>query len=176
MRCLTFDESKNWLTNNHVQIDSTRNLIFCNDQKRIMMTMPKTAAALNWFASELGDWLLSDFDRMFWLSNWDTQPPYPALFFEEIRKGHGEMRHIIDTPGHIISVSDETALMKGLMFLTMAFRWEGYLVCQGGEGYVYLGDQCVVCFSQNSAKLDDVAVIVEKFGLRVISDIREAWE
>jgi hypothetical protein len=164
------------MTSGKVQIDTYRNLVFRNDQSRIMLTIPKTAPALNWFAADLGDWLLSDFDRLFWLSNWDTQPPYPALFFEEIRKGHGEMRHIIDAPGHIISVSDESALMKGLMFLTMAFRWQGYLVCQGGDDYVYLGDQCVVCSSQKATKMQDVASIVEKFGLRIISDIREAWD
>lgn len=178
MKCLTHEESKSWLAQLSISIDPNRNLVFPSEQSdQLMMTMPKSAPASNWFSAELCDWVVGTGDCMLWLSNWDTNPPYPSNFFEQIRKISGEVRHLIESPGHIFDPASEGErdILKGSMFLVMAFRWEGYVVSQDYNQFVYLGDQCVVCSSSNPEKMKQIPSILTTFGLRAIENIREAW-
>lgn len=177
MKCLTRDESQKWLEPLKVTINSNWELMFPSEQQKVMMTFPKEAPALNFFSARLGRWLTRGSDRLLWLSHWDTCPRYPMHFFEAIRSRGGEQRHIIEAPGHVFTALDrsETALMSGLMFLVLSFRWEAFIVSQNPAEFVYLGDQCVICSSPIPQKMKRVEAIMTTFGVRAIQDIREAW-
>jgi hypothetical protein len=177
MKCLTYEESQKWLDLIGISIGTKRELVFPGEQQKIMMTVPKTAPALNWFSARLGRWLSRGSERMLWMSNWDTFPHYPIGFFEAIRNGYGETRPVIEAPGHVFSALNraETELVSGLIFLVMTFRWEAFIVSQESTEFVYLGDQCVVCSSPKSEKMKRVTDFMAFFEIRAIQDIREAW-
>ena len=144
----------------------------------MIMTLPKKVSALAYFSARLNGWLSDGSERLLWLSSWETEPPQPLLFFEEIRKGSGDSRHIIDAPGHLLETpnSTEAALLTGLIFLVIGFGWEAYIVPQELADFVYLGDEHVVCSSARPEKMRELSEMVAAFGLRTINDIREAWD
>jgi hypothetical protein len=178
MKCFTYDESQKWLASMHVRIDENRNLWFSSEQEKIMTTMPRGAAALNRLSAELAQWLSCHSSRMLWLSNWQTDPAHPLILFEKIRIGCGELRHIIEAPGHLFEESNEneSAILTGLMFLIMAFDWEAYVVTQNHGEFVYLGDEHIVYSSADGEKMKEVSSLNATFGLKKIEDIREAWK
>lgn len=178
MKCLTFRESEHWLLSLGVRVDENRNLRFGSERERIMTTMTKEVSALAHLSTRLAHWVSGHVDRILWLSNWETYPPERLMQFETMRLGCGESRHVIDSPGHLFeqSTEHENAVLAGLMFLTMAFNWEGYLVSQYQDEFLYLGDEHIVFSSADAGKMKEVADFVSNFHLKVINDIREAWK
>ena len=75
-----------------------------------------------------------------------------------------------------VATEQENAVLAGLMFLIMTFNWEGYLVPQNRDEFVYLGDEHIVFSSADAGKMKDVEGFVSTFHLEVINDIREAWK
>jgi hypothetical protein len=178
MRCLTFAESEQWLSSLGVRVDENRNLHFPVKGERIMITIPQKVSALTHLSTRLAHWVSGDVDRMFWLSNWETNPPEPLILFETMRLGCGELRHTIDAAGHLFEQSSEheNGILAGLIFLTMAFNWEGYLMPHNSDEFVYLGDEHIVFSSADPGKMKEVTEFVIKFRLAVIENIREAWK
>jgi hypothetical protein len=178
MKCLTFEESQNWFSSSGVRIDENRNLRFRREHERIMTTMPKGASALSHLSTRLADWIAGDAGRILWLSNWETYPAERLIQFETMRLGCGEPRHIIDSPGHLFeqSTEQENAVLAGLIFLIMTFNWEGYIVPQNQDEFVYLGDEYIVFSSGTTAKFKEVTDIVSTFHLKLIEEVMEAWK
>ncbi|MDB6016088.1 MAG: hypothetical protein JWR19_577 [Pedosphaera sp.] len=177
MKCFTYDESERWLASMGVRIDGNRNLLFPNEQEKIMTNMPKGASALKRLSADLAHWFACDSSCMVWFSNWDTEPRHPLVLFEKMRMGCGEPRHIIDAPGHLFEelTEEENALLTGVIFLIMVFNWEGYIVCQNRHEFIYLGDEHIVISSADSEKMREILGTVTSFKLKVITDIRQAW-
>ena len=178
MKCLTYDESQKWLASMGVRIDENRNLWFSKEQEKIMSTMPKRALTLNFFSARLTDWLPVDFSRMLWLSSWETYPPDQFILFGKTRLGCGESRTPIEAPGHLFesSTEEEKAIMTGLIFLIMAFNWEGYIVAKNHNDYIYLGDEHIVFSSADGNKMAEASKLITDHKLEIIKDVKEAWK
>ena len=178
MKCLTYAEAKDWLASIDVNIDGNRNLLLPIRPENIMTTIPKRSNALNSFAARLTDWLPCDFERMIWLSSWETHPPEPFILFGKIRLGCGESRTPIEAPAHLFESSgvEENAILTGLMFFILAFNWEGYVVAKNHKDYIYLGDEHLVFSSPDGKKMENVSKLISDFKLEIIKDVREAWK
>jgi hypothetical protein len=171
MKCLTYNESKDWLASIDVQIDGNRNLLLPMRPENVMTTMPKRAKALSFFSARLADWFPVDCNRLFWLSNWETYPPDQFIIFGKIRLGCGESRAPIEAPGHLFesSTEEENAIMAGLIFLITAFNWEAYIVAENRKDYIFLGDEYVVFSSANVERLKQASEVIADFKLEVIT-------
>ena len=65
--------------------------------------------------------------------------------------------------------------MAGLIFLVMSFNWEGYLMSENDDEFLYIGDQHLVFSSADACRMKEAADLVSTFQLKIIKDIREAW-
>jgi hypothetical protein len=177
MICLSYADCKEWLARVGVGVDENRNLLFPRLQASIMTTMPKSALAMSHFSCSLCEWLGASRERLLWLSNWNTDLGHQLQLFEAVRYAAGEARPVIDAPGHLFrcDAGRENAAVASLMFLIMAFNWEGYLVSENGSDFVFLGDEHIVFGSGDVARMNQIAQLIGPFKLEIIEDAKQAW-
>ena|ERR1039458_6274915 len=179
MKCLTYDETQAWLNSFDVKIGEHRHLSFAQPQDKLMITLPREPVRLHDFASRVNEWLPQNVSQLIWISNWETSPPDQFLLFEKLRAGCGEVRQLIESPGHLFEPAapstSEKAIANGIIFLILAFNWEGYLVAESCNDHIYLGDECLSFFSADDKKLKAATDMVQSFDLKIIADIKEAW-
>src|SRR5260370_27035278 len=157
MKCLTYAESEAWFASFGVKIIENRHLSFpvrARKERRMLITdFQIDAPRLIYFLDQLVDWLPNGRERMLWLTSWETYPVNQTIFFERVRRGCNENRHIIETPGHLFESSthdredydnrtayehEENAIMAGLLLLVVCFNLVAGLVAQGRERYVMI--------------------------------------
>lgn len=146
------------------------------------MDLPKDSIRLSRLAERLIEWLPAEVDRMLWLSYWNTYPLWPLALFERVRRGGGEFRHVIETPGHLFEASqgrnaatdesDDNAMLSGLVFLTLCFDWRGYFVAQMAEQYIVLGDAFACFCAANDERLEEAESIAHSFELKSRRQVR----
>lgn len=179
MNCLTYSESESWLRTIDIAIDEHRNLVpgSGSEYRRVMTSMPSAAARLWALAFKLSNWISHDVERLFWLSNWETEPREAVALFEILRSGCGEQRTLIEAPGLRILPNDEreSEILCGCLFLTMAFNWEAYLVANNRCEFLFLGDEHIVFCNADARELIGVQELLSAFQLREVRTIREAW-
>jgi hypothetical protein len=182
MKCLTYDESEAWFASFGVRITEHRSLSFPPQsarERRILISDIKCdAPRLIFFSDQLVEWLPIGRDRMLWLNNWETYPPSQTIFFEKVRRGCNENRHIIEAPGHLFEQSthgkadyerrtvhehEETATMAGLLLLLVCFNWDGYLLGERGEHYIMIRDNGIVICSSRDSKIKEACTLAKKF-------------
>jgi hypothetical protein len=116
---------------------------------------------------------------MLWLSNWETYPSNQIIFFETVRRGCKEDRHIIDAPGHLFESSaydindyesrtpddeQENAVMSGLLLLMICFTWDGYLITPN-QDCIILDDNCLTFCSWDDSKIEEAYELAAIFKL-----------
>lgn len=177
MKCLSSEESRDWLASTNVQIDGNNNLLLPKRPGEIMATMPKRVDNLIYFSARLTDWFPNSFSRIIWLSDWQTFP-FQLIPFEKIRLGCGETRPLVDAPGHLFEgpAEEESAIMAGLIFLVMAYNWSAYVVVKNCMDYVYLGDEYIIFSSADKKKMEEASKLINDYKLEVITDIKNAWK
>jgi hypothetical protein len=179
---LSQDESKEWLGSFAVSINSSRALIFPHDARRatrnLITQLPENPLKLTNFLERVVDWLPRGGERFLWISDWTTYPPHPLAFFETVRHGCGERRHIIDAPGCLFesdsgSVNQEfsdvpdTATLIGFSLLVASFNWQAYLVTKHAASCVHLGDDFISFSTADDSKFDEVFTLAHKFELKI---------
>jgi hypothetical protein len=177
MKFQTYEESRTWLEKQGARIDGNRNVWFGENRPRIMATAPTRISALKHFSSRVIAWVSSQTARMFWVSNWETEPPEPLVLFEKVREGCGERRPLIEAPGHVFEDSNlqDDEILTGLSLLVLAFGWEGYLVSERQSQFVFFGDEHIVFSSVAGNEMDEVPDLLKSFDLRIIQNVEEAW-
>ncbi|HEX3624144.1 MAG TPA: hypothetical protein VH280_01835 [Verrucomicrobiae bacterium] len=177
MKCLTTQESENWLSSINVHIDGTNNLLLSKRPGELMSTMPKRADNLIYFSARLTDLLPGDSSRIIWLSDWNNFP-FQVIPFEKIRAGCGESRPIFDAQGHLFesATEEENGILAGLIFLIMAFNWSAYVVVRESADYVYLGDEYIIFSSSNGKQTEEASKLMKDFKLELITDVKDAWK
>jgi hypothetical protein len=179
---LSQDESKEWLRSFAVRINQNRALVFPHDAQRETQTLiaqlPEKSQKLTYFLERVVDWLPRGGERFLWLSDWTTYPPHPLAFFETVRFGCGESRHIIEAPGCLFEsdsgsanqeFSDvpDTSTLIGFSLLAVNFNWQAYLVTRHEMSHVYLGDEFISFFTTDDRKLDEAFALARRFELRI---------
>ena len=182
MKCLTYAESDAWFASFGVKIVENRSLSFpvrARKERRMFITdFQINATRLIYFSDQLVDWLPNGRERMLWLRSWETYPVNQTIFFERVRRGSNENRHIIEAPGHLFESSthdredydnrtayehEENAIIAGLLILVVCFNWDAYLVAQGREDYVRIQDNGIMLCSPNDSKIEEASAIARKF-------------
>lgn len=182
MKCLTYAESDAWFGSFSVKIIENRSLSFpvrARKERRMLITdFQIDAPRLIYFLDQLVDWLPNGRERMLWLRSWETYPVNQTIFFERVRRGCNENRHIIEAPGHLFESSthdrkdydnrtahehEENAIIAGLLMLVVCFNWDAYLVAQGREDYVRIQDNGIMLCSPNDSKIEEASAMARKF-------------
>ena len=130
--------------------------------------MPNGHLELAYFSNALLRWFPNSRERGLWLKNWNTYPIEPYKFFEQVRRGLGENRNIIEAPFHVIAPTpytdyeartphqaDEEASVSGLMLLAMCFDWEFYLLARDCSDYVFVSDNTVLYSTSDPIKIEN---------------------
>ncbi|HVY68593.1 MAG TPA: hypothetical protein VHH73_01610 [Verrucomicrobiae bacterium] len=144
----------------------------------MMTTMPHKATVLMALASALVEWLPADAESLLWISNWQAEQIESFTLFHAARRGHAEPRALMEAPGHLVDLNSQTdrQIAAGLIFLVMAFGWEGYFASKQRGGFIYFGDEHLVFTTRNARQLRQVTDYVAQFHLQLIDDIRQAWD
>jgi hypothetical protein len=177
MKGLTYGHAEEWLNDFDVQIGDHRHLHFSGQDTRLMVNLPKQPLRLSGLATSLVQWTSQGSTLMLWLSNWESDPPEPFHLFQAFRAGAGLSDSLIDVPAMSFESSTPSDLMmaSNLIFLILAFNWEGYLLAEGDHDHIYLGDECFSFFSSKAQRLKNANQIVNSFDLKVLTNIKQAW-
>jgi hypothetical protein len=180
MRFLTSEAAQQWLAPINAAIGKDRVISFGRNHEgrvlRLDAEYPKTPRQITYFVERAVDWLPREHERLLWLSDWETYPPHPLKFFELVRLGCGERRHIIDAPGGIFnpdrgpkdqesSAEPDTIPLIGFVLLLMDFDWAGYLVSQdaASASFICFNDEIVSFSTLNPTALDDARQMCGQF-------------
>src|SRR5579871_377359 len=138
MKCLTRDESQKWLDLEGFEFVECRYPRSTFSRLRLMATVPNGSLKLYYFCLHVVDCLPETSNLLLLISQWETYPAEQLMFFEMLRHQNGNSKTLIDAPGHLFTgkVDSEKALLVGLIFLMIAFNWEGYLIASR-QTYVY---------------------------------------
>jgi hypothetical protein len=182
LQFLSHDESQEWLGSFAVSINQNRALVFRHDvrraTKRLTAPLPEKPLRLTAFMKRVVDWLPRLGQRFLWISDWSTYPAHPIIFFETVRLGCGERRHIIDAPGCLFepetgSVNQEfsevpdTSTLIGFSLLVATFNWQAYLVTKQQTSHVHLGDDDISFVTTDDGKADAALELARIFDLKV---------
>jgi hypothetical protein len=178
MKCLTFLESNQWCNAaSGISVSNDRHIWPPRNHQRLMLSLPVGSLKLSRFAARLSTWLVGA-ERMLWLSHWNVSLLNEVVLFDRIRASYGEVRPIIESPGHLFETRNATdgEVLIGLIFLTLAFNWEGYIVASGSDDHLTLGDECLVLSSCETKRLSYGRELAAEFDVQVVDDIVEAWK
>jgi hypothetical protein len=182
LQFLTHDESQEWLGSFSVSVNQNRALVFSSDAraatKKLTALLPEKPLRLTAFIARVVDWLPRHHQRFLWISDWSTYPPHPLTFFETVRLGCGEGRHIIDAPGCLFepetgSVNQEfsevpdTSTLIGFSLLVATFNWQAYLVAEHQTSHVHLEDDDISFFTTDDGKAEEALELARIFDLKV---------
>ena len=133
-----------------------------------------------WFFSSIVDWLPNGCSRMLWLYKWLTYPPDQIVVFENLRRGCGESRHIIDAPGHLFESSkyrnyesktdcdiQEDSVLAAMALLMVSFDWEGYIITDRSDAHILIGDEYLEFFSLDHDKIQQIEKIANSYDLKM---------
>jgi hypothetical protein len=168
MKCLTRTEAQEWLAPSGLVIaeDLSIDLDELSRKNKYTARRRLLRGELNlWRISEATiGWLPKRGQRMLWLSSWDTYPAGQVNFVEKIRRGCGEMRSLLQAPGHLFEPAtyvdyddrssrdvDEEAVMAGLVLSVLSLHWDAVLFSKECEDYVFISDGFAL-FSSNDAE------------------------
>jgi len=184
MKFLRTSEAQQWLAPLGAAIGKDRTISFGRDHKsrslRLEAEFPRTPLQTTYFVERAVDWLPRGYERLLWLSDWETYPPHPLGFFELVRLGCGERRHIIDSPGGIFnpdrgpkdqesSSEPDTFALAGFVLLVMDFDWAGYLVSQdaASASFIRFDDEVVSFSTLDPAALEDARQLCGQFQMSI---------
>jgi len=186
MKFLTTSEAQQWLTPLVATIGKDRAIYFGRDHKDrplgLKAEFPKSLRQITYFVERAVDWLPRGYERLLWISDWETYPPHPINFFELVRLGCGERRHIIDAPGCVFnpdrgpkeqefSAESDTFPLIGFVMLLMDFDWAGYLISQdaASTSVVYFNDEVISFSTSDPAALEEARGLCGQFHMNIKS-------
>jgi hypothetical protein len=182
MKFFSPDETKEWLMSFQVVVNKNRTLSFPKTEtataRTVFMNFPDKPLKLTYFLERVVDWLPRGRERFIMISDWHTYPPHPLAFFEAVRSGCGESRHIIDAPGLLIEADDgprcqefsespSTPIFIGFALLVVNFDWQAYLIAKNDTSHIRLGDEYISFSTTDKGKLDEVLALADGFGLKI---------
>jgi hypothetical protein len=172
MKCINILEAQALIEITGLEIHERRQLKPRErNRKCLTVSLPEKATILNTFASHLAAYLFGwnpqAPDGILWLSNWDTYPPYHMEFLDKVRSAYGETRPIIEAPVHVFDLLDskEYSVMTQIIFLVMAYNWEGYLLTTTINDYIYMTDELVILSCTTDERFKEAMTLAETFKL-----------
>ena len=173
LKCLTYEESARWLSSSCVKLSSDVPEAFPGvnkvEMRNVMVFLPQNANQLGYFSVRIVEWLPTESARFLWIWKWHHYPLVREILFETVRRGYGADKDLALCPGHMFEPnrdadfeveysSSEHAILSGLILLMMMFDWQGFVLAEGCDDQLIVGDESIF-FCSNS--LDKIAAAVD---------------
>ncbi len=117
---LSSSESQVWITNAGFSEDGFSWL--SAEGFSIEFTIPNEVWKLQAICTELAFWVGEYNECMVWIKDWPFYKPEEMAIVQAMRRGWGEQKNLIDSPGHVFRRKGPEA--SGLFMLTMLFGWD----------------------------------------------------
>ncbi len=134
MRCLTATECGEWLQNFNITQRPYHNCVDTDD------FFPLAAHAEAWAAQELARQLidlLGEYETaLLYIDDWSPYKPEQMALVDAVRRSHGELRWLIDAPGHLYELKEKDELI-GMLWMTVAFGWSSYVYSSTRSNIIY---------------------------------------
>lgn len=103
-------------------------------------------------------------------TDWALYRPDEMALMDSMRRGHGEDRWLIESPGHLFAPSEAPEAI-GHCYLALMFGWSAYLYLGSGAVTILFWEGDLVdVWSPNDALAGAVREVVRGFELRVTSE------
>jgi hypothetical protein len=103
-------------------------------------------------------------------TDWDHYRPDEMTLIQSLRRGCGERRWLIDAPGHLFEVTEQTDAV-GYCYLAVMFGWSAYLYLASGAVTIFFWEGDLIdVWSSDEALPGTIREIVRCFELRVTND------
>jgi hypothetical protein len=125
MKCLTKPECSAWLET-HAIIEAPYENPRPVNADIIQFAPPKSSPRLIAFSRQLFDWIGNLEAGLLQINDWPFYQPDEMVVINAIRRSHGELRPLIEAPGHLFEPKEKDELIA-LFYLTIMFGWSAYL-------------------------------------------------
>ena len=103
-------------------------------------------------------------------NDWNTYPPNAMAVIDSLRRGHGDLRPLIEAPGHWFAASEQAEAI-GHSYLAVTFGWSAYLYLATGKATVLFWEGDLVDFwSADRTLVESVGTLIQNYGLRRTGD------
>jgi hypothetical protein len=143
MEVLTVDACASWLLSRGGEVTSGGRPVLPANATKTVFTVPQESRAQVVLARQLAQWVDSR-GGLLWLTDWPIFTPEEMDLFLEARRDRDGTRSLIDAPGHLLQGQQETSVkLAVLLFLLMAFNWEGYYFQDDGGAVIWMADEMI---------------------------------
>jgi hypothetical protein len=151
---------------------------FSSREKRIGGRPTPHAQRLVKFVEALNRWLPTDQVRLLWVDHSDSAFPSTHALFVAARAGLGELRSIVEAPGHLFESfpyserdqlrmlpeqTRQTGILIGLTLLVIMNGWDGWLLSGQGVDRIEFWEGNLFFYSGDKERLDSAKVLMDQF-------------
>jgi len=166
MKCLTDSETCSWLNDNDVTPApyGKENLI---PEHYVQFQRPR----LHWSVEAFIDGVLgvgiAESPALIYFEDWSPYRQSQMLVIESLRTANGDLRNLIDAPGHLFT-ADEHDLAIAMFSLATSFHWTTYLYLPNDLVTIYNWEgELFDAWSRDISAFNEIAELVNLFELNV---------
>jgi hypothetical protein len=131
------------------------------------------------FAEAANRWLCPNKRRILWIEHYETAFPSPYDVFIATRRGLGEVRSLVEAPGHSFEAhpydqtdqidmgkdqEHEANIIAGLSTLILVGGWDGWLIAEGDTDRIGFWEGFIYFYSSSAAQIDRAQLLINEFG------------
>ncbi len=166
MKFLTPKECSEWLRSKEI-IEAPDQSTELTDQHWLRFETPKTPRGISAFTRNLFFEFEPFAGALLVYYDWPVYQPDEMTLMDAVRRGHGELRRLIDAPGHLFESGDE-AQSIGQSYLGIFFEWSAYLYLASGKATIQFWEGELVEVWCDDRKLKNSVVhLAQRFELEI---------
>jgi hypothetical protein len=169
MRCLTSIESTEWLRTHGIDALSSDGTPTVFGAYEVFCKAPKEFRSQQHVARSLVSWLGKPENCLLWITDWPFSSPDEMAIVSGLRRHHGELRSLLDAPGHLF-VADELDELTAWVYLLMGFAWDGYVFASPYPGAMFQTshEYFIWLLSDNPDRFSEAQRITREYQLKLI--------
>lgn len=126
MRCLTNDEVSAWLAERRITEAPYATNLETSPSHYVQAAVSRDYHRIDAFARHCINGILGNGVCLIHVTDWSLYQPSEMIVIDALRSHHGELRRLIDAPGHLFE-SGETETAVALFSLCASYGWSCYL-------------------------------------------------
>jgi hypothetical protein len=168
MLSITDMECVDWLKSHEIDALDDSDFPEMVGAYEVFFASPIEARAQLRLARDLINWI-SPFDTaLFWCTDWPFYQPEEMAITKALRRGHNELRSLMEAPGHLFNWEEREELI-GWVALMINFGWDSYVFPSPFSGEMFKTSHEDFLWVSTSAgeKLKAARNFPRKYGLQI---------
>ena len=169
MRCITSVESVDWLRTHGIDGLSEDGTPTVFGSYEMWCEAPKKFRSQQSLARDLVAWLGHPENCLLWVTDWPFASDDEYAIVLGLRRNHGELRSLMDAPGHVFG-ADESDELTAWVYLLIGFGCDGYVFASPYPGAMFQTshEDFVWLLSDSLDRFSESQRIARDHGLKII--------